>query len=187
MIKAPRGDIGDSLFHLTRKRTVKPEATALDVLCEILSSGKIKGSNNSGFVKGHQTAACFTESPLSSLRYFAGLPDEDSKYELYGIAISKEQGFSNGARPALYLPDNEAEWIPDNQKWRHVRFEHGKIDWTHEREWRSKGDFDLSVLKGFYIVHWSVKEQETLKAKISPNISKLVRGYLPMEHLLKML
>jgi hypothetical protein len=25
------------------------------------------------------------------------------------------------------------------KKWRHVRYEHGQVDFTHEREWRVQG------------------------------------------------
>jgi len=43
----------------------------------------------------------------------------------------------------------KGEWIPEEQKWRHVRFELGKIDWTHEREWRVPGDLDLTKVPSY--------------------------------------
>jgi hypothetical protein len=66
--------------------------------------------------------------------------NEKGKYRFYGLAFSKRTIFDAGGRPVVYLPDNEGEWIPEEQKWRHVRYEFGKVDWTHEREWRVPGD-----------------------------------------------
>jgi hypothetical protein len=46
----------------------------------------------------------------------------------------------------IYLPDSEAEWIPEDEKWRQLRYEYGSDDWTHEREWRLPGDLDLTKI-----------------------------------------
>lgn len=192
-----RTDFSNSLVHFTRDRKgemrqkgVSDDQTcysALDVLCQILESGKILGSNNTGFVKGNQSASCFTECPLSSVKLFAtDESDEKGKYRFYGIAISKEAAFKNGARPVIYLPDDEAEWIPPEQKWRHVQFKYGEVDWTFEREWRAKGDFDLKAAPGLYVIHWCPSEQSALQKSLNTNIKGKIRGYLPMKHLNQM-
>ncbi|MDH2289995.1 hypothetical protein QD172_01855 [Cobetia sp. 10Alg 146] len=183
-----RSDISGSLFHLTRARTGKNPKTGLQVLCEILGTKKIKGSGNLGYVKGKVEASCFTESPLSSLIEYLPTEDSKSRYECYGIAFSKKSGFKAGARPVIYLPDNESQWIPEQEKWRLVQlsYDHG-IDWTHEREWRIKGDLDLSQLAGFYIIHHNPSEQKIIRRHLDEKLKKLVRGYLPMEHLAKIL
>ena len=129
-------------------RTIQP----VEVLKEILSSGTIRGSGNEGFVKGTQKAVCFSEIPLSAVSDFASRPeDTDARYRFYGIAFSKKAVFSAGGRPVIYLPDSEGQWILPEQKWRHVRFEMGTVDFTHEREWRVPGDLDLTKVPGIYV------------------------------------
>jgi hypothetical protein len=81
------------------------------------------------------------------MHHFANPPSQEiaryPRYRFYGIALSKRAVFEAGGRPVIYLPDGEADWIPAEEKWRHVRFEHGEVDFTHEREWRVPGDLDL--------------------------------------------
>jgi hypothetical protein len=189
--KVRRFDVSHSLVHLTRHRARGPlnmttEASAYEVLKEILQTGKIEAG--SGFVKGGHRAACFSEIPLSALHGFAAQPTVDilhPRYEFYGIAISKSSGFRLGARPVIYLPDAEAGWIPPDQQWRHVRFEHGQVDWTHEREWRSPNNVDLTQI-GFYVIVWSADEASEV-TKLDIPLKNNVLGVLPMEHLNEML
>jgi hypothetical protein len=91
-----------------------------------------------------------------------------------------------GGRPVIYLPDKEGEWIPADEKWRHVRFEYGTVDWTHEREWRLPGNVDLSKVAGVYLLVWSESESVEL-AKLNTPVRSKIRGVLPMEHLIDML
>lgn len=146
VIKRP--DFGHGLVHLTRERIERGPKTktipAFDVLKEIVISGVIRASGNEGFVKGTQKAVCFSEIPLSGVQQFATPPDEQlARYRFYGVVVSKKTVFEAGGRPVIYLPDSEGDWIPADQKWRHVRFEHGEVDFTHERDWRCRGNFDL--------------------------------------------
>lgn len=181
-----RSDITKVLVHLTREAN---DLSSFEILLQILTDGKLKGSNNNGFIKGSQSATCFTEAPLSALKHFATDESEshNARYRFYGIAISKETAFKQGARPVIYLPDNEAEWIPDTERWRHVRFEQGKVDWTHEREWRSRGDFDLSKVKGIYIICFDPSEVSKLENIANNKLKGKIRGFLPMKHLNQML
>ena len=184
-----RPDFTNSLIHLTREQKVLESGTwvkypAFDSLMNILTDGIIKGGR--GFIKGPNAAVCFSEMPLSSLGLFAKPEPEKARYRFYGICVSKMAAFFSGTRPVIYLPDDEGEWIPSDEKWRHVRFEHGKVDFTFEREWRAKGDFDLRKVPGFYVINWNPKETEKLKKIIHKDIKDKVRGYLPMEHLLQM-
>ena len=80
----------------------------------------------------------------------------------------------------IYLPDSEAGWIPAEEKWRHVRFD-GRVDFTHEREWRIQGDLDLKSLQGLYVIVWSGSEARELTELATPLENK-IRGILPMEH-----
>ena len=160
------------------------EQKAFNNLKSILKEGIIKGGF--GFIKGPNRAVCFSEIPLSQLKLFAKPEPDKARYRFYGICISKKSAFENGARPVIYLPDDEGEWIPKDEKWRHVRFEYGSVDFTFEREWRKKGDFDLRNVPGFYVICWNPKEKSALKKIINDEIKTKVRGYLPMEHLIQM-
>ena len=142
--KVTRPDFSNALIHFTRSRIGKrrhfeeqvqaekveeDKIHPLSVLAEILRDAQLRGSNNTGSIKGDRTAVCFSEVPLSSVRYFI----DTKRYSPYGIAISKRAAFKIGERPVIYLPDAEGEWIPPEEKWRQVRFEHGAVDFTHER------------------------------------------------------
>jgi len=73
------------------------------------------------------------------------------------VSIAKSYAYRNGARPVLYLSPNERNTlgIPRDELWRVVRLEYDygreddevtpirRADWTHEREWRSRGNFKL--------------------------------------------
>ncbi|MCS0435195.1 hypothetical protein [Vibrio diabolicus] len=193
-----RGDITNALVHLTKERTGRRQQdgkgqdkqySALDVLCEILSDGEILGSTKSGFIKGNNPAVCFSETPLSALKHFASNDpkNKEFRYRYYGVAISKHAAFGEDARPVIYLPDSEAKWIPDSEKWRHVRYEYGSVDWTFEREWRKKGNFNLKNLPGIYVICWNATEVERLQNSLHKDLVGKVRGFLPMLHLNQML
>jgi hypothetical protein len=195
--KVRRFDVSHALVHLTKERVrwegtfkvneqmTKHETAAFDVLKEILKDGKIAAST--GYVKGARSVVCFSEMPLSAIRTFAQLPSETpARYRFYGIALSKETVFRVGGRPVIYLPDKEGDWIPYNEKWRHVRFEYGQVDWTHEREWRMPGDLDLTQVPGFYVIVWGASEATEVGQMESP-VKEKIRGILPMEHLNDML
>lgn len=190
-----RSDFSHGLVHLTRERReydaatmkAKQTASAFEVLKEVLTCGKIRASGNGGFVKGTQKAVCFSEVPLSAVSEFASPPtEENARYRFYGVSLSKKTVFAAGGRPVIYLPDNEGDWIPPEQKWRHVRFEHGTVDFTHEREWRSLGDFDITQVPGLYILVWTATEAREISAMKTP-VQALIRGILPMEHLTQLL
>ena len=190
-----RPDFSQGLVHLTKTRIKQepfdwfakerkpqspPEITdSFTVLREILDSGQIYGSGNAGFIKGNRKAVCLSEVPLSSMHLFAG---EQGRYSSYGISLPKAAAFAAGGRPVIYLPDDEGLWIPDDQRWRHVKYEHGNVDFTYEREWRIPGDLDLSKLPDFYVLVESDDEADALREL--PSVSKLpIRGIFAMQHL----
>jgi hypothetical protein len=89
--------------------------------------------------------------PFPSLKYILNKdtanPDHP-KYEPFGIVVTKQTAYSKGARPVLYLSNKEIKeiGIANEELWRVVRFEGietKEINWTHEREWRAKGHFEL--------------------------------------------
>jgi hypothetical protein len=185
----PRPDFSHSLVHLTRGRAAAPgrePVTPFQVLTEILVSGLIRGSGNTGYVKGSRPAACLSEIPLSSLREFTKPPAEKAKYSPYGIVLSKGAVFQAGGRPVIYLPDAETGWIPRDEIWRVVRFEEGTVDFTHEREWRVLGDLDLTKFLMFVLV-WSAREARQLHETLKTPLKDRILGFFPMGHLITMM
>ncbi len=181
-MKYHRPDITHGLIHLTGDRSAKGGLSAEDALHSILMGGVIKGSGNNGFIKGHTRATCLTEMPLKSLSYFIESHYTKHKYESFGIAMSKQSAWSVGARPVIYLPDNEALWIPENEKWRHVQFNHGEVDFTHEREWRAPNDIDMKNF-GVYVIVPNRDHENKIKKIVSDFIKNNIIGYLHMEYI----
>jgi len=195
-----RADLSNALVHLTRERKeynrtseffeepeVENTVPAFEVLKEILKAGRIRGSGKDGFVKGGRPAVCFSEVPLSTVSALASRPiTATARYRYYGVAVNKKAVFEAGGRPVIYLPDDEGDWIPSDQKWRQVRFEYGSVDFTHEREWRSPGDFDLNKVPGLYVLVWSASEAKEIY-QLSCPVKSLIRGVLPMQHLAEFL
>jgi hypothetical protein len=179
-----RPDFSNSLTHLTRERSRPGQSAvpAFSVLKEILSVGVIRGGL--GFIKGNRPVVCFSEIPLSNINAFAD--HEQGRYRFYGLVLSKRAVFEMGGRPVIYLPDGDGSWIPDEEKWRQVRYEHGTVDFTHEREWRVLGDVDLRKCPGFYIIVWSTFKRAELLIEKTP-VKELIRGILPMEHLMEII
>jgi len=180
-----RPDFSHGLIHLTKETE---DTSAFEVLKIILNEEKIKASGRKGFIKGGHKAACLSEIPLAALKDFAQPAGgvEKTRYRPYGILFSKRAIFEAGGRPVIYLPDDEAEWIPEEERWRHVRFEHDKVDWTHEREWRVHGDIDLTDVPGLYVLVWTATEAKEI-TNLKGAIQKKIRGVLPLEHLMQFL
>ena len=191
-----RPDFTGGLIHMTKPRkpveqwgkpapNAEETVPAFDVLKKVLTDGKIVGGTT--YVKGGKPVVCFSEIPLSSLQYYVDRDGQKSRLTSYAIAISKASGFEAGARPVIYLPDKESDWIPKDQIWRLVQFQDGTVDFTHEREWRMLGDFDLTKSeRGIYVVVWTPEEAEEIAALKTP-LGNRVIGVLVMEHLNRML
>lgn len=127
-------DISDKVVHFTRGDTWED---AFGALCEIVEAGQLIGSN--GNIKGGYPCVCFSEAPLNSLPDGLVNPAAYSKYSPFGIIFEKSFLFQHGGRPVIYQPDSEYEDLPENIRWRHVRYEpdlEPVIDFTWEREWR---------------------------------------------------
>jgi len=181
MKKKIRPDITNALIHLTGDRSSNGGFTAEKALHSILRNRVIKGSGNNGYIKGNNLAVCLTEMPLSSVKYCIKDGYTKHKYENFGIAMSKSSGWKIGARPVIYLPDNEACWIPPEERWRHVQFDMGDVDFTHEREWRIKGNLSLGRF-GFYVIVPKKEYEKKIKNDDSISMENII-GFLHMEYL----
>lgn len=143
-----RPDLSPYLIHLTKNSKSDDGYTAFENLCSILETGEIRGSD--GFVRGPHKASCFMDVPFMSLKYVFtkdNVRPARPRYEPYGVLVTKTTAYKRGARPVLYLSDEEIASlrIPRSELWRVVKHEvdlkGNWISWLHEREWRSKGNF----------------------------------------------
>ena len=151
-INLVRRDLGNLLFHFTKTpgKIIEIEKerskqilsdSPLSVLEKILSDGFLFGSSKN--IRGGHECICFTESPISeivslfSLISIAESKDQKTRYEPYGIAVTKDWFYSQGGRPVLYQPEREYHLLPEELQYKPVKFEPDKgVDFTWEREWR---------------------------------------------------
>lgn len=145
-----RSDMTTGLVHLT-KRTTKE--SALEILVKILKDKKLKAGN--GFVCGKNKVVCFQDVPLRSISenifYEQQVRSETKcsvRYEPCGLRFSKVNVYEAGGRPVVYeLTGTAKKLFEEGEHWRIVCLNLSDldniIDWTHEREWRIKGDFSF--------------------------------------------
>jgi hypothetical protein len=62
------------------------------------------------------------------------------RYKPFGVMVDKAWLFDRGGRPVIYRPDAEYSLLHETQRFRHVRYEPGSVDFTWEREWRLRAD-----------------------------------------------
>ena len=141
-----RTDMTRRVTHLTKGAT---DDEAFEKLWKILIDKKLIAGT--GFINGSEKVCCFQEVPLLSLaenlKYEASA-DRNKRYSAFGIRYNKGTLFSKGGRPVLYGDVTELKNIlKPEEYWRIVSMSltnsENIIDWTHEREWRIKGDFSF--------------------------------------------
>jgi len=139
-----RDDLTNSLVHLTKgtgSDPAKHRAEAVETLENILTEKALRGGT--GFIKGGYRCVCFSEAPISKLSYLLAAKDSAGfKYQPYGVMVQKKWLFERGGRPVIYGPEGEFSQLPEEMKYRHVRFWLGDytVDHTWEREWRLRAD-----------------------------------------------
>lgn len=161
---AHRSDIGMGLVHLTK---ANEKLSAFEVLMKILKDQKLMASGNHivkgqqrGFICGNQPVVCFQDVPLHSLsenilleqQIRADDPNSPVRYTAFGLRLDKRYVYQKGGRPVIYEKTDVAKkFLPEGEHWRIVKLdlENDKyiVDWTHEREWRVKGDFEFELDK----------------------------------------
>lgn len=148
---ARRIDLTSKLTHLTRKQNGTSRAK---MIFKILDEEKITGTSK--FIVGSDRVVYFQDAPLYSLAqniwfekdYRKEYGIDKVRYNASGLAFMKQLVYQQGGRPAFYEKTDVAKSIlPSNEWWRIVclNMENSKniVDWTHEREWRVKGDFEF--------------------------------------------
>lgn len=146
-----RNDITSRITHLTNGNT---DDEAFDNLLSILNKKKINGGH--GFVNGNDAVVCLQEAPLGSIAenliYEKMLRDINNtnicRYRAFGLRFTKIYVYRHGGRPVIYGQSSELKQIlPKDEWWRIVDLQlespDNIIDWSHEREWRIKGDLEF--------------------------------------------
>lgn len=157
-----RSDISMGLVHLTKGND---KLNSFQILMKILKEQKLIGSTNQtingvsrGFICGNDPVVCFQDVPLFSLsenilleqQMHSDTPTSPIRYTAFGLRFDKRYIFQNGGRPVIYEKTEVAKsFLPNNEYWRIVKLDldndDNVIDWTHEREWRIKGDFSFNL------------------------------------------
>lgn len=193
---AERNDMSTSIIHLTKENS---EHSDIDTFYKILKEKKIKGSTTSGFIVGSEKAVCFQDAPLYSIcqnvYYEQKKMEEDPNYKLryraLGLLFDKQYAYKKGTRPVIYEKTDIAKtFLPASEHWRIVNFnlenDNSIIDWTHEREWRAKGDFEFELSDVTIIVI----RQDNIRELISKfkddgiDLMNEIKGIVTLEHLL---
>lgn len=146
-----RSDFTCGIVHLTKPTE---NNSGFEILMKILRE-KVIISSTRGYICGTDPVVCFQDVPLQSLsenvyyeQNLAKENNENTRYSAYGIRFSKTDIYRAGGRPVIYDNTCDAKkYLKNDQYWRIVCFDLNKdknmIDWTHEREWRIKGDYNF--------------------------------------------
>lgn len=158
-----RSDLTDKLIHLTKESD--EYGAAMDVLMKIFRECKLIGSPGKGGFQNETPMVCFQDTPIYPIAQMSNLirqyahssKDEErllynylKRYEGYGIRISKKKLFADGFRPTIYLDtrNGEEKIVSKEEQWRTLELNLLNpiyyIDWTHEREWIKKDDYEFS-------------------------------------------
>ncbi|MGX5516043.1 DUF2971 domain-containing protein [Bacillus cereus] len=193
-----RTDMSAYLTHLTKgvyDENGDQIKSALVVLNKILNDKKIIGSTTeSGYIIGENKAVCFQDMPMTGVCQNVLFEQERTekasqrRYVAAGLAFSKDYVYGKGGRPVFYeRKDIAKDLLPKDEWWRIVSLNladtDNYIDWTHEREWRLKGDFEFD-LSEVVILLGSAKAYRAVAKHIDSAILKKVGGITMMAPIL---
>jgi hypothetical protein len=129
-----RGDLSSRLIHLTRGDTARQ---AIASFLSIVRGGRLNGGT--GHVRGGYRCVCFSEAPIAVIAQMVA--NQDSRYAPLGVMVDKTWLFAQGGRPVIYQPESEFDALPEDIRYRHVRYDPvSGVDVTWEREWRIRTD-----------------------------------------------
>jgi len=183
-LMSTRSDMSSYVTHLTRESDKSDNP--LDTLLKIIDDRKLIGSNNKGFIQGSERAVCFQDAPLSGIVqnvYQNQVQESKIRYRGFGLMFSKDYAFKKGARPVIYETKEEARGKFPLELWRVVTFDLNDstnfIDWTHEREWRAKGDFEFEIEELIILIPNYVAYQQLIK-ELDKDILNNIQGIVQM-------
>ena len=154
-----REDLSQWLIHLSRGgflengMWLEPKAAMMNILHE----GRIRASQREEIRKyDPRGAACLYDVPPSTWRTVVAT--NPSGRRGYGLIVSKSIFWYLGGRPAIYDHDPGSQGWPENQRyrliWTDLNRQPAPVDWTHEREWRIRGDLNLYAMNGVNVGVW---------------------------------
>lgn len=132
-----------------------------EVLINIIEEGGLRAShsfrNGKSTIYGGDPVVCFTEMPLINLIQY--VKDRNDKYRFteYGIAVLKKDVYEMKGRPVISGLSEDSKFkfenfnkriihpsiLPYNEQYRYVKLDlTNGTDWTHEREWRIRCDYN---------------------------------------------
>ena len=169
----PQNNEEEQLYYpLAENEEIKDE---FESLVNIIEEGLLRASrsfrNGKATVYGGDPVVCFTEMPL--LNFIQYVKERNNRYRFteYGIALLKEDVYKNYGRPVIagLAKDNLFEYedqkkriikpeiLPYKEQFRYVNLDlKNGTDWTHEREWRIKCDFQDKHGVSDYYFTWGV-------------------------------
>lgn len=190
-----RSDITGHVTHLTRFSNT--QGNKLENLIKILKDRKLNGSSSSnGFVNGRNSAVCFQEAPIYGVSQNVYHEQQNRtefrskvRYDAIGLSFPKKYVFEKGGRPVFY--ENTAvakEILPPEEWYRIVNFDLNNdekiIDWTHEREWRIKGDFEFD-LSEVYVLLLNEGHYKNFVKEIDKEILEEIKGIVVLQPILE--
>lgn len=189
-----RSDMSGYLYHLTRETD---DLDTLEVLIKILNERKLNGSTtNSGFIVGSNKAVCFQDTTAYGIcqntYHEQKIRKDDNnmkvRYRPAGLAFPKSYIYKQGGRPVIYEKTEDVKEILEKDEWwRIVNFDLSNsdkvIDWTHEREWRIKGDFEFD-LEMAYVVLVNEKNYKRFVSKVDKSILENIKGIITLNPIL---
>ena len=200
---AGRNDVTTYVSHLTKPGLDDNgnKVKGSDVLLKIIEEQKLIGSTTiSGFISGDNSAVCFQDAPFMSLAQNVYYEQSKSKanekykrkYYGYGFAFPKDYIYKRGGRPVIYDDREEAKsYLPKDEWWRIVNYNLTRkdriIDWTHEREWRIKGDFKFELRHAFVVMpnHKAIKKfAKIYEEKFSSDVYEDFAGFIILSTLI---
>lgn len=188
-----RSDMTSYLFHLTKENG---NMEAVDMLVKILTDKKLIGSGSNGYVIGSNRAVCFQDVPPYGLSQNCFHEQKLRKmkkttkvrYRPVGLAFRKRNIYGRGGRPVIYEESQAAKKIlPSDEWWRIVDInlsdKENITDWTHEREWRLKGDLEFE-LSEVHIVLTNKVAYDKFMNSVNFDIVKNLGGILLLDPVL---
>jgi hypothetical protein len=139
-----RDDLSQWLLHLC-KSSAAPPGQPIEVLQKILAEGNITASRSEHIIKFDPAGAVsFYDIPPQNWRELIATNPNGRRG--FGLVFAKNVLWFLGARPAIYTDRPSDPW-PSSQKYRLINTDLNKqprpLDWTHEREWRFRGDLQF--------------------------------------------
>ena len=147
-----REDLSQWLIHLSHGSWENgmwsdPKAAMMNIVRE----GRIRASQREEIRKYEPIgAACLYDVPPPAWPKLVETNPNGRRG--YGLIVYKRAFWHLGGRPAIYDHDPGRPAWPEDQRFRLIRTNLTRqpepVDWTHEREWRFRGDLNLNVILG---------------------------------------